>query len=101
MNSHARTSKSLLIFFTLVFVLSTPFWLAGGNKLPLPMNLPLSALTAFVPIIAASLLAFRQQGGAGVKNLLKRALDFKKIQKKSWYLPILLLAPLLYVVSYV
>jgi membrane protease YdiL (CAAX protease family) len=101
MNPHARTSGSLRTFLMLVFVLSAPFWLVGGNKLPLSMNLPLSALTAFVPMIAASLLSFRQQGGAGAKDLLKLAFDFKKIQQKSWYLPTLLLAPLLYIVSYV
>lgn len=37
-------AKLSLNYFLLVFVLSVPFLLFGGSKLPLPMNLPVSAL---------------------------------------------------------
>ena len=40
-------------YFLLVFLLSIPFWIVGGEKLPLPMNLPVSALIFINPAIAA------------------------------------------------
>jgi hypothetical protein len=88
-----------LNYFLLVLALSIPIWLLGGNKLPLPINLPVSALTTFIPMIAASILIFQRSGFVGVKELLNRAWDFKKI-KTIWYLPALLLAPLIYLLSY-
>lgn len=89
-----------LDYFLLIFVLAIPIWLVGGNKLPLPINLPVSAVTTFVPAIAASILTYRRSGFTGVKELLKRAWDFKKIKNKIWYLPALFLAPVIYVLSY-
>ncbi len=101
MNAHARTSKSLLMYFLLVFVLAVPFWLFGGGKLPLPMNLPVGALVTFVPMIAASILSYQLYGLNGIKELLKKAFDYKKIKNRIWYLPALLLMPVIYYLSYV
>lgn len=56
-------------FFALVFVFSVPIWIVGGQKLPLPVNLPVSALTAFVPAIAASIIVYRRERMAGVRAL--------------------------------
>lgn len=89
-----------LKFFLLVFVLSIPFWLFGGNKLPVPIDLPISALAAFTPVIAASILTYRRSGSGGLRALFKKALDYKKIQNKIWYLPILFLLPLIYLLAY-
>ncbi len=99
---HTNTSQENLPlnYFLLVFVLSVPIWLIGGNKLPLPINLPVSAVTTFIPAIAASILCYRRAGYTGVKELIQKAWDFKKIKNKIWYLPSLLLAPLIYVCSY-
>lgn len=88
-------------YFLLVTLLLVPFLLLGGSKLPLPVNLPASALATFAPALAAVLVAYRHQRGAGVKQLLSRALDHRKIKPKAWYIPLLLLAPLIYSVSYV
>jgi membrane protease YdiL (CAAX protease family) len=101
MNTNTQTGKSPLSFFVLVLILSVPIWLVGGKKLPLPVNLPASALAALVPGIAASVLSFRRDRFAGVRALLSRALDFRRVRNKIWYLPALLLMPLLYVLSYV
>ncbi len=79
MNAHARTSKSLLMYFLLVFVLAVPFWLFGGGKLPLPMNLPVGALVTFVPMIAASILSYQLYGLNGIKELLKKAFDYSSL----------------------
>lgn len=90
-----------LKYFSLVFALALPFWWFGGRKLPLPINLPLSALATFVPLTAAAILTYRRNGFDGVKGLLMRAMDYKNIKHKTWYLPALFLAPLIYFGSYV
>jgi membrane protease YdiL (CAAX protease family) len=99
-SSDTSQGKLPLKFFLLVFVLSAPFWLFGGNKLPLPMNLPVSALVGFTPLIAASILQFRQHGLNGIKALFNKVLDYKRIGNKIWYLPTLFLMPLIYFLSY-
>ena len=92
-----------LKFFVLVFVLSIPIWLISsllGNKLPIPINLPISALLFLIPALAASILLYNQHGWNIVNDLLKKVFDYKKIKNKIWYLPALLLVPLIYVLSY-
>ncbi len=100
MRTNTSQEKLPLDYFLLVLVLSVPMWLIGGSKLPLPINLPVSAVTTFVPAISAAILSYRRAGMPGVKELLKKAWDFKKIRNKIWYLPALFLAPLIYVCSY-
>jgi len=87
-------------YFLLVFVFSVPYWLFGRGKLPLPVNLPVSALMGFVPWMAASILSLRASGSHGLKQFLARAFDYREIKNRVWYLPILLLMPLIYVLSY-
>jgi membrane protease YdiL (CAAX protease family) len=74
--------------------------LVGEEKLPLPVNLPVSALTAFVPMIAAAILSFKRHGIGGIKELFQIVGDYRTIKSKVWYLPILLLAPLIYLFSF-
>ncbi|RPI23154.1 MAG: CPBP family intramembrane metalloprotease, partial [Chloroflexota bacterium] len=100
MQSGASHEKIPLDFFALVFLISIPFWLFGGSRLPLPVTLPVSALMVFNPLIAASILSYRRNGLSGVKELVKKAIDYKKI-KKIWYLPTLLLIPLIYALAYI
>lgn len=104
MNSPTSVSKLPLNFFLLVFILSIPIWVISsllGNKLPIPINLPISVFLFFTPVIAASILSFRQHGLNGVKELLKKTFDYKKINNKIWCFPTLLLVPLIYFLSYV
>lgn len=100
MNSHASQEKLPLDYFALVFALAVPFWLFGGSKLPLPINLPAGALVTVVPVTAASILVYRKSGIAGVKALLKKAVDYRRIKRKVWILPALVLPPALYLGSY-
>jgi hypothetical protein len=100
MRNITSQDKLPLDYFLLVVLLSIPFWLLGGSKLPLPINLPVSAISTFVPMMAAVILSYRRSGSAGATELLMRIVDFKKIKNKLWYLPALLLAPLIYVSSY-
>jgi hypothetical protein len=51
-------------------------------------------------MIAACIVCYWQSGPTGVKQLLKKAFDFKKIRNKRWYLPILGLMPLIGLISY-
>jgi membrane protease YdiL (CAAX protease family) len=103
MNTGASSKRSPVRFFLLVFALAIPFWLIGAmakRGLPLPMNLPVSALMFPVPLIAALILVYREDKMGGVRRLLHRVFDYKRITQKIWYVPILLLMPFIYVLSY-
>jgi membrane protease YdiL (CAAX protease family) len=104
MNASTSMKRSPLKFFVLVFALSLPFWLLGAIahhfSLGLPFNLPVSALQFVCPLIAACILVSREEQPGGVKRLLKRAFDVKRIKHKIWYVPIILLMPLIMVLLY-
>jgi len=94
LNSIAPRPKSPLAFFVLVYALSIPFWLMGAaTGLELLPGLPVAAIMAICPLIAAMLLVYRESGVAGVAALLKRSFDYDRIGAKIWYAPILLLMP--------
>jgi membrane protease YdiL (CAAX protease family) len=100
-----NTSKrSPLLFFVLVYALSIPLWVLNviyPMKIPVD-NLPVTDILAtFSPMVAASILVYREEKLSGVKNLLKRAFDYKRITKKVWYIPIIFLMPFIYVLTYV
>ncbi len=73
MNTSASLKGSPLTFFVLVFALALPFWLLGAlvKHVPLPINLPVSALQFVCPLIAAFILVYREEKLSGVKRLLK------------------------------
>ena len=101
----ASGNRSPLTFFLLVFALSIPLWVIGPvveQFLPgeMPTDLPISSLMVCCPIIAAVILVRRDAGSEGVKRLLRRAFDFKRIRRKAWYVPILLLWPAVMVLEY-
>ena len=101
-NNHvAGLQKKPYAFLGLTFALSIPFWIFGGKPLPLPVRLPVSALAAVTPVSAALLLTWRQEGKAGVRELLGRAVEFHQTQHKTWFLPVLLLNPAIMGFSYV
>jgi membrane protease YdiL (CAAX protease family) len=102
MNTSTSVKRSPLTFFVLVFVLALPFWLLGAlvKHVPLPINLPVSALQFVCPLIAALILVSREEPPGGVKRLLKRVFDLKRIKHKIWYVPIIFLMPLIMVLSY-
>jgi hypothetical protein len=58
-----RRPRSPLRFFVLVFVLSTPFWLLGAvTSRQLSADLPVSSFIWICPVIAAAILAYRENG---------------------------------------
>jgi hypothetical protein len=105
MSTPASASKSPWTFFSLLILLSVPFWLIGAFanqwfQERIPIDLPISSLMAMNPALAASILAYWEHGDRGVKDLLKRSVDYRRIQKKIWYLPVFGLWPLTMVVAY-
>jgi uncharacterized protein len=89
-----------LAFFVLVFLFSLPFWLAGAvsGAFLLP-GLPVSALGAFCPALAASLLVYWQGGWPRVAELLARAFDWDRIGNKAWIAPAILVPPLVLLIT--
>ncbi len=85
-----------LQYFLLVFVLTIPFWILGGvTGIDLLPGLPIAALAVVIPMLAAIILTYRQHQTAGVKALLKRTYDFKRVTNGWWYLAPLLITPLI------
>jgi membrane protease YdiL (CAAX protease family) len=96
-----KPHKSLLAFFLLAVVLIIPFWVFGAlTGLQLLPGLPVAALGAFCPMLAALILVYREDKKAGVVALLKRSFDFKRIKDKWWYAPILLIMPVVTILSF-
>src|SRR5512146_1316855 len=102
MNTGTSTDRSPLLFFLLVFGLSIPLSLAGGLiGLELVPGVPISAVVvAFCPMIAALILIYWKERAAGAIAFLKRAFDFGRIQAKAWYIPTVLLMPVVMLLEY-
>jgi membrane protease YdiL (CAAX protease family) len=101
LNAIAPRGRSPLKFFVFVFALSIPFWLIGAlTGLQLLPGLPVSSLMVFCPLVAASILVYKENKTAAVIELLKRSFDYRRIKSKIWYVPIVLLVPGVTVLSY-
>jgi uncharacterized protein len=46
------------------------------------------------------MLVYKEEGRSGVMRLLKRVVDFSRIRRKIWYLPVIFLMPVLYGLIY-
>ncbi len=101
MNAHTSTDRSPWMYFALVFAISIPLWLAGGSLGPVLPGVPLSSVVVtFCPAIAAAILIWTKEGVVGVRLLLERAFDFRRISAKGWYLPVFLLMPSVMFIEY-
>jgi membrane protease YdiL (CAAX protease family) len=104
MNNNVPEDKSPLKFFLLVYGLSIPLWIIETriDVKGLPLDIPITdILAAFTPLIAASILVYKEEGHIGTNKLFKRILDFSRITKKIWYAPIVLLPFLMYLLIYI
>jgi hypothetical protein len=83
MNNSKPENRSPLKFFLLVYGLSIPLWIIGKRidvkGLPFPIT---DMLAAFMPLVAASILVYKEEGLIGINKLFKRILDFSRITKK-------------------
>lgn len=85
--------RSPLTFFILVFALALPFWLLGALVKPLPpINLSLSAIQVVCPFTAALILRYREEKLDGVRKLLKRVFDAKRIKRPLFFVVFFLAA---------
>ncbi len=77
---------TVALFFGLVLLLSLPFYALGLSHTALPFAdaLPLSALMACVPAIAALGLIARQSGIAAAVLLFKSAFSFGALSNAGW-----------------
>jgi hypothetical protein len=64
-------------------------------------NLPVAALMFVCPGLAALILSYREGGAQAVMALLKRAFDIRRIERKLWLAPALLLAPAIGVLTFI
>ena len=105
MNSKSVSiNKSPLKFFLITYGLSIPLWLIG-----IVINFKRSALdfsitdilAAFTPLIAATILVYKEKGETGIKTLFNRVFDFNKIKKKVWYVPIIFLPFVIYLLIFI
>jgi membrane protease YdiL (CAAX protease family) len=82
-----------------------PFWLGAALakrlSIGLPFNLPVSIFMVVCPLAAALILVYREEGRAGTGRLLRRVFDHRGIRPRLWYVPIILLVPLIFLLSYV
>ncbi len=90
-----------LWFFGLVLTLSLPFYAQGVTSSPLPFTpaLPLSALMACVPMIAALALVTQKIGVAAAQVLFANAFRVRSIPKAWWALVALAWMPVAFVVT--
>ena len=91
-------------FFTCVVALWIPLWILGARPQSelrnlLPFNLPISALTALCPGVAAVALAFRAGNGRAARRLISRAWDYRRAANR-WYAAALLVMPGIMLLSY-
>lgn len=101
MDTDTSVKKSPLKFFVFVFALIIPFWVLGAvTGIQLLPGVPIAALAFVCPVTAAMILEYRENKGTGVRALLKRSFDFKRIKVKGWYVPVLLLYPTVLALSF-
>jgi membrane protease YdiL (CAAX protease family) len=93
--------RSPLKFFLLVFALSIPFALIGAvTGLQLFPGIPVVTLAFACPTMAAAILSYRENGTTAVAQLLRRSFDYQRIGAKIWFVPIILLMPGVYALTY-
>ncbi|GIG71033.1 CPBP family intramembrane glutamic endopeptidase [Phytomonospora endophytica] len=91
--------RSPVGFLLLVTAMSLPLWLLGAlvdTREYLPINLPMSSLQAFCPLLAAAILV-RREGPGAVRRLLASA--FAGFPGR-WLVPVVLFMPAVSVATY-
>lgn len=88
-------------FFALVYLISIPFWLVSAlTSATLSTDLPVSALMAVSPALAAIMLSYRERGSSGVAALLERLVQFYRGRAGRWYIAAVLLPIAIAVLTY-
>jgi len=94
MKTYSPTNRSLPHFLYLLFGLSIPCWVLGAiYDVQIFTGLKLFQLPLAMPMVAALILMYWENGKTGVVTLLKRTYDFRNFKPKIWLLPILFIYP--------
>lgn len=89
-------TRSPVQLFTLIVVLSVPFWLLGALvKTVLVAQLPISSLMAVCPLVAAFILTYRAEGSAGVRRWFSRVIERPARGRGWWFLPAIVTMPVI------
>lgn len=100
----AAARDPLFQFFALVFALSTPFWLVGylaaRKGVPMPYQLPVSALQSCCPVVAASIIVWREGGVRAAKRLIGQVRYLGRARSRHWYLVVIFLMPCIMALSF-
>lgn len=93
MNALKHQSPSPIAFFMLLLALGSPIIIFSGvHVFP---NVPLFTFGAFLPVTTALILRHREDGNAGMVDLLRRSFDYGRIPSRIWYVPVLFMWPLI------
>jgi uncharacterized protein len=86
----------------LEFALSMPFWGLGAPAQArlIPDYVLFRAAWSLTPVMAATILVYRDSNIAGVKASLARILDYSRATSWAWYAPVFLAGPLLVLTQY-
>lgn len=101
-NNRSPSTRSPLAFFLVLLALAIPIWLLSGfvgviGSLKVAVT---DLMLAFTPLAAAAILIYWEEGASGVFALLKRAFDYRGMVRTVWLIPVLFLAPLIYIITY-
>jgi membrane protease YdiL (CAAX protease family) len=98
--SARKQTAHLDAFLALVFALAAPFWALGASGGMLLPHLPVSALMAAAPALAA-LAAARLDAREGPRSLLRDAFDLRRLRRRTvWLLVGIALFPALLALAY-
>jgi membrane protease YdiL (CAAX protease family) len=88
-------------FFLVLFAASIPLWILGGLfDTQLMPGLRLNALMFICTALVACIFSANKDGSSGVRKLILRCVDFRKIGSIGWFLTSLLLMPGVLFASY-
>lgn len=102
MSAAAVKPRSLVTFVLLEVALSIPFWGVGAlaSAGVIPDQVLLRASWSLTPMIAASILVWREAGRPGIAALFRRVLDVRRSSSRAWYLVVFLLGPAIVLTQY-
>ena len=95
-------NRPLRNFVLLELALSIPFWGIGAlaQAQVIPDHVLFRAAWSLTPMIAATILVYREGRAAGVKEFLARIFDYPRVQSKIWYAAVFLTGPFIVFLQY-
>lgn len=101
MHTITARKRGLASFFVILILLSIPFWIVGALTKDtdfLPAGLPVGALMAVCPMLAALVLVARRDNFQGVRRFLRSMWTLPK--NARWYAVALLYMPVIMIVCF-